>query len=120
MRILRQIRDYWRSWRNIRATYPRLLEQTASLKNRVAQLERVLKERTTLHADIDTRGSYAILIGRYDKRDYVQTFRLDSESLSHLRAELNLLERHAHAGRINAPPGFKAVYDSELLSGSAL
>lgn len=117
MKWFTAIRDNWRQWRSVRATYNLTLAELHHTKTRVAELERQLKRCTTLGADIgcDPReGNWVILVGRYHNRDYVETFALNGSNFHELVQQVQHLARHAGVTRIDAPPGIKAVVERRL------
>lgn len=84
---------------------------------RVTRLEAVIKERTELNVDISPSRhgrSHVVLVGRYNGRDYVESFSLDDREFSNMVCRLREMERYAFVNRVDAPPTFRGVFEKEL------
>ena len=94
----------------------RLKTQVSHLRTMVSHLKTTVNEQTTLHLDWCPNGrSTVIVIGRYQNRDYIQTYEVTTENFNHI---VDLLRRERKAGRqigyIDAPPVMRAVIDRDL------
>ena len=76
----------------------------------IAQLDKVIHDRTDIAVDIRLNSSYVIVAGHYKNTDYVQTFRLDTQDFADLIDRLKHLEKHGTIRRIDAPPLFRAAF----------
>jgi hypothetical protein len=89
------------------------------LLTRIAQAEKIIKDRTNIHTNIHTDVHYKsdnqiIVIGRYKNRDYIQTFNVSSEDFPTLIKQLHQMERYGHVTRIDAPPMMRAVVERDF------
>lgn len=83
--------------------------------NRIEKAERIIKDRTDIHADVHYKsGNQIVVIGRYKNRNYIQTFNVSGDDFSGLVDRLKDMERYGHIGRIDAPPQMNAVIENEL------
>jgi len=92
-------------------------KQYRDMYNYVNELRRMIGERTTVHADINYKGSGSqiIVVGRYNGKDYVRSFNVREESLHSLIEMLRNEEKYAKVGRFDMIGGmdFSAVYDRD-------
>ena len=90
-------------------------QHLAWLKNELASTNKILRDRTDIHADIHYKSdNQIIVIGRYRNRDYVQTYRVSGDDFRALVEQLRDMQRYGHIGRIDSPPQMTAVFDNEL------
>lgn len=77
-----------------------------------------VKQLTTIGVDIGFHpggdNNWAIMVGKYKGRDYVQTFAMNGEDFRHVLDQLKALSKHGMVRMVDAPPGFKAVIESTL------
>ena len=79
---------------------------------RIASLEKVLAERTTIGVDVSFHNdNHIIVVGRYRNRDYVQTFSVRTEDMRGFIEHLKEMERYGSVKYVDAPPSFKAVIE---------
>jgi hypothetical protein len=85
------------------------------LENELATTNKVIRERTDIHADIRYKSeNQIIVVGRYRDRDYVQTYSVNGGDFKALIEQLRDMQKYGHIGRIDAPPQMRAVFDNEL------
>lgn len=87
-----------------------------ALRTEIMALRGLIKDRTEISFDIShtTRDvSYAIMVGRYRDRDFVQTFSLGPSDFRQVIDWFRSLERHAAIRVVDAPPVFKSVFKRE-------
>ena len=85
------------------------------LENELAQTNKVIRDRTDIHADIHYKSeNQIVVIGRYRGRDYVQTYSVNGDDFRALVEQLRDMQKYGHIGRIDAPPQMRAVFDNEL------
>lgn len=87
------------------------------LHSRIDRLDALVRDRTDISVGVSlTRKnpSQVIVTGQYRNSDYVQVFNVDTDDLAHLIDMLRDMQRHGVVRRVDAPPGFKAVFDREL------
>jgi hypothetical protein len=89
------------------------------LQDEVNEGVQVIKDRTELHVDVSPSmksGPHQIvLIGKYNNRDYVQTFSVASEDFRGLVQHCIEMQKYAHRGRIDAVPEMKAIINEESM-----
>lgn len=114
--LLRIVREHRAELGALDANRVALECEIGRLRIRVGELEKALRERTEMHADVgfSRDGSYAVLIGRYHAADYVQVFALDSGDFAGVVQQMRHLSRYARLGHIDAPPTFKAIVQREM------
>ena len=81
------------------------------LEKSIARVSAVVQDRTSISAGIGFHDSYIIVAGRLGNRDYVQCFRLGDDDFQSIAEMLKHMKRDGHIDFIDAPPGFKAVFD---------
>lgn len=79
------------------------------LNNRLGDLDRILRERTELHADVGIRESTIIVIGRYRGGDYIRVHSVPEPTFDSVVEMLKREQKHATLHRIDAPRDFRAV-----------
>jgi len=90
----------------------RAIGQNKALINSAVKL---IKERTSVHADIhQVSENHIIVVGTYRGRDYVQTYRIENTELRYLIELLRDMEKFAKISKVDAVPGIKAVIDKEI------
>lgn len=93
-------------------------EDRLRMARAMEQLEKLVRDRTDIAVDVNAAGgSYAIVVGRYRGADYVQTFHFHDRDLGELIAQMRNMERFANVGRVDAPPGIRAVVKHALKNG---
>lgn len=91
-------------------------QQHNDLLKRMTSLEKYVSDRTNVSMDVVHNGSVdsIIVIGTYKNHDYVRVFNCSNQDfigiIEHLRAQ----ERYHRINKIDAPIGFKAVFQREL------
>ena len=76
----------------------------------------LIRDRTTVHMDIGPSkhdANVIILVGRYNRKDYVQVYSFGGENFEHVVDEMRLAAREGHIGRVDAPPMFKAILERD-------
>jgi len=79
--------------------------------------ERVIRERTTLNVDMHCHKqaeNQIIMIGRYNGKDFIQTYRVLSDDFKGLMHQLREMERYAYVDKIDSVPMMRQVIDQEL------
>lgn len=88
-----------------------------ALHSRIDKLDALVRDRTDISVDVSmTRKnpSQVIVTGQYRNSDYVQVFNVDTDDLALLIDMLRDMQRHGVVRRVDAPIGFKAVFNREL------
>lgn len=83
---------------------------------RIDALQRLVLDRTTVHMDVSASPrdkNVVILVGRYDRRDYIRCYSFSSERFEDMVRQMHLAARDGVVGRIDAPPAFEAVIRHE-------
>lgn len=92
-------------------------KQYKDMYNYISEIDKKIGERTTVHADINYKGtgSQIIVVGKYRNKDYVRSFNVRTESLSSLIDILSREEKGANVGHFDMIGGidFSAVYDRD-------
>jgi hypothetical protein len=88
----------------------------AQLQQRLQSVENLIRERTDIHADIgfNARDNFAIVVGRYKDRDYIQVHALPSDTFQILVEMLRKEQKHARLRIVDAPPAFSACIKNDL------
>jgi hypothetical protein len=85
------------------------------LSRRVEFAEKLIKDRTTISADLNYRGGgQIIIIGRYRNEDYIQTYSVPDRDLRGLIETLRNMQRYGAIRRIDAAPQLRAVIKREI------
>ncbi len=85
------------------------------LHKRIDALESIIKERTTVSADVHYDGrNHIIVVGKYKGVDYIQCYSVPSEYFEHIILQIKNETRYANVQEIDAIPGFKAAVWREL------
>ena len=104
-----------RNYEAYQADIARQFGEVGILRRRLAELENIVRERATVGVDVGLRdASHVIVIGRYNGRDYVQTFDVPETELRFLIDNLRHLARTATIRRVDGPPHVKAVFEREF------
>lgn len=110
--FFRRLRALWHIAKTYEQDKAALL---AAARQEIAAVDKLIRDRTTLHADISMTGrdpSFVILVGRYRNRDYVQTFYLPDEDFGGLVAQcVHMSRKLGRWGRLDAPPMFTAAFE---------
>lgn len=92
-----------------------IVRNFSSEVRRLKTLENEFRSRTDIHADIawnKRSGNTIIIAGRYKNRDYVQVFDVQVETLAEMVELLKRWEhQYGHVRTLDAPPGFKAIFE---------
>ena len=109
--FLRRLRALWQIAKTYEADKDKL---RAAARDDIRALDRLIRDRTTLHADISMSGrdpSFVILVGHYHNQDYVQAFYLPQEDfVGMVQHCIRLSKTHGRWGRLDAPPVFHAAF----------
>lgn len=82
---------------------------------RVIDLEKILRDRTSLNVDIHHKGlNHVIMVGRYKNTDWIQTYTIDGKDFHHLVDQLKHMQRYGVVDRVDAPPQMSAAIRSSL------
>jgi hypothetical protein len=105
--------------RSLRYVVANHAKDNSRLVSRMNSLERVLRERTDIAVDVgspvrDSLGSHVIVIGRYNRQHYVQTYTIKEEDLVHLVHQLREMERYGRVMTIDAPPVVRAAFRNAM------
>ena len=85
------------------------------LKKEIKESMQIIKDRTNIHADIHYRSSnQVIVVGRYNGRDYVQTYNVNNKDFKEFILQLRSMEKYGHIRRIDHPIEFKGVFEHEF------
>jgi Tfp pilus assembly PilM family ATPase len=76
----------------------------------MSDLDKLIKERTDIAVDIGFESSHVIIVGRYKKNDYVQTYKIGDQDLHEIIQHLKQLERHGTIRQIDSPPPMRAIF----------
>lgn len=86
-----------------------------ALHARANHLDKLVKDRTDLAVDVNfNEPNYVIVIGRYQKVDYIQTYSLGNTDFSQLVDHLKGMRKHGQIRRVDAPPQFRAVFERSV------
>ena len=102
--------------RMLLTTSKKIIATHEETQARIKFLERELRKRTTIVADIGVSGhheNYAVMIGTLNGRDYVETFMLP-DAFPQAVGMLRDMARSGTIRRVDAPPVVLPVIDREL------
>lgn len=86
------------------------------LTSRVNQAEKVIRDRTDIHADIHYKSKNQIIaVGRYRNRDYVQVYNISTDDFNYLIKILREMEMYGRRGRIDSAHSMKAIFEHEFI-----
>lgn len=94
-----------------------MLDRIRSADLRIRDGVQIIKDRTTINADISPSmrdPSQIITIGRYNGRDYVQVFSIHDDDFRGLIQHLREMERYGTVSKIDAPYGFEYVIEQDF------
>jgi hypothetical protein len=84
------------------------------IKDRIDSLSNLISDRTKTHFDLAStqhEPNFVIVIGPYNRQDYIQTYRLPSDAdFSYIVDTLKRMNPR-EIGRIDGPPLFSAVVE---------
>lgn len=95
---------------SLASTYAR----QADTRSRAAQA--MIKERTEVSASLSCTAhgrNSIIVIGRYKKADYVQTYSVDSRDFESLIQQLRSMDRYGTVNKLEAVPELRAIISKE-------
>ena len=79
---------------------------------RIADLEKVIQDRTNVCLDVGFRGAnHVIVVGRYKDKDFIQCYDVKESEFSGLIDRLREMNKYGRVARVDAPPTFSAVFD---------
>jgi len=119
-KITNSIRSRLNNWLNINAIDKTLQLHSNEIAQQtilIAEITKVLKERTEYHLDIHNRidnDSQVILIGKYRNRDFVKCYNIRDDSFNDLMRHCVQLEKYAFKGKIDTIPGISACINKKL------
>lgn len=118
--IMAAANDHWAM--TVRLT--ELEQKVALTEKKAAEAQAISKELsdffrkgTEIHADIDhiprnaKLGCDVIVVGHYGRKDYINTFRVESDDFQSLIEQLRAMSRNGRKGRVDAPPAMKAMFE---------
>lgn len=76
-----------------------------------------IKSKTEVAADVHLMGqdrSQIIVVGRYNKRDYVEVFSVPDNELRTLIEQLREMQEYGVVRRLDTPPTMRSFIDNEL------
>lgn len=91
--------------------------RTEHAVNLADESRRLIKERTTVHADVHRRHNtpnQIITIGHYRGQDYVQCFSVVDRDFTELMYRLKDMEKYGVVEKVDAWPQFSAVIKDDL------
>ena len=93
-----------------------LEDSVTALNRRLDYLDKLVRERTDIAVDVNFKEpNYVIVVGRYRKVDYIQTYSLDNADFTQLIDHLQRIEKHGQLRRLDAPPQILAVFKRNVL-----
>jgi hypothetical protein len=100
------------AWLNkLRSIVTRHQDEVNFLHHRIDVLEKIIKERTDIAADIHFSGkNHIIVIGQYKNTGYVQTYSVNTEDLHQLIQQLKHMEQFGVVRTVDAPPTFRGAF----------
>ncbi len=111
---MKALLTWWRRLRHIVRAHEETMDRIDSLRRRIDDLDKIIRERTDIAVDVRFGGpSYVIVVGRYRNADYVQTYSVHADDLQHLIEMLRGMARHARVRLVDGPPGLRAVFQRE-------
>lgn len=84
----------------------------AVMRERIGELETLVRERTDIGVDIELGRSapnHIIVIGRYRNSDYVQTYSVSDRDLEGIISLLDDLRKHGSVRFVDSVPKIRAV-----------
>ena len=95
--------------------HQKVLDRLTYIFNRLVETEKLMKERTEVHADVHVNSeSHIIVVGRYRNNDFVKTYCIDDETFSDLVRHLNAMTRHAMVRKIDCHPTMKHLIKRDI------
>ena len=103
---------WWRRFTGL-VTYQSAVNKAQA--ERIATLERVIRERTDLHVDVQYKGfSRVIVVGRFRGADYVEVYSLHERDMEHMIRQLREMEKFGTIRHVDAPFQMHAVVKERL------
>jgi regulator of replication initiation timing len=91
----------------------RLSDELKALRNRQNNLDALVKERTTISADIGYTGqNHIIVIGRYKDADYIQTVNMHDKEFSALVDQIRSMSKFGKLKFVDAMPEVRKTVKS--------
>lgn len=88
----------------------------AATNNRINAVEKLIRERTDIHASIGAgTGNFVIVVGRYKDNDYIQIVDMPQRDLDGFIKQLREYTRYGKARTLDAPPNFSAAFRRDVL-----
>lgn len=86
-------------------------EALRNAHQRISSLEKLVRDQTTISADIgpNISGNYVIVVGRYKNNDYVETFLFNSDSLAEIIEQLKHMRKYGRVDRVDCPPTMRHI-----------
>ena len=84
---------------------------------RLVQAENIIKDRTDIHVDINTHSptpNTIIVIGKYKSGDYIQTYNVRNDDMTHLITILKDMERYGTVRTVDAIPSIRGFFSGEF------
>jgi hypothetical protein len=88
-----------------------------NLNTTVQSAEKIIQDRTTISADISPmcKDPHIIFVsGRYRNVDYVQCYSIHGEDFANIIEILKEMKRYGTLRRLDAPHGFRHIFQREL------
>lgn len=110
---LKALKAWWRKLQRIIDCYD---QDMRSAHARVADIERLMRERTKVGVEMNYKGqSYIIVVGSYGGTDYVETFGMRERELQPIIDRLRQMQRHHEIRYVDAMPEFRAAVQQDLI-----
>jgi len=98
-------------FKKLKSIVTRHQDEISFLHHRIDVLEKIIKERTDIAADIRFSGrNHIIVIGQYKNTGYVQTYSVNTEDLHQFIQHLKQMERFGKVRTVDAPPTFRGAF----------
>jgi hypothetical protein len=93
----------------------RTIELLRVQREKMVALDKLIKERTNISADIGylKGANYVILVGHYKNRDYINVFDLNGKTFAEIVEQFRAMTKHGNVLRVDAPAPFKAVLERD-------
>lgn len=88
----------------------------AQLRNDLSILAKIIKERTTVSADVNFNApSHVIVIGRYNNHDFIQCYQMKDSHFARIVDQLKHEAKFAQVRLVDSMPQFSATIKREVI-----
>lgn len=116
--LIRIVRNYERLRQLDCSMLDHNITEVLVLKRNMKTLEKLVRDRTEVAADINYRGpSSVIVVGRYKGADFIETYTLHDRDFHDLVSELRGKEQFGTVRTVDAPPSIKGVVMRSMRGG---